>query len=98
MLVHFSFFLKCEILDPFFTVIIFRCFLIVFVFIFKYFVEMKLQICRLVAALLATVASAAPAENQAKPAATPKVYLAGDSTMAIGGGGAETQGHQLPFV
>jgi rhamnogalacturonan acetylesterase len=41
---------------------------------------------------LVTVALAVPAENDAKRAATPTVYLAGDSTMAVGGDGAQTQG------
>lgn len=39
-------------------------------------------------ATLATVALAAPAEKRA----TPIVYLVGDSTMALGGGGTGTQG------
>jgi uncharacterized membrane protein len=43
------------------------------------------------AAALATIASAAPAQNEAKLATAPKVYLAGDSTMALGGGGTGTQ-------
>lgn len=40
---------------------------------------------------LAVAALAAPAENVEKRA-TPYVYLAGDSTMALGGGGTRTQG------
>jgi rhamnogalacturonan acetylesterase len=46
------------------------------------------------AAALATVAVAAPVENYEERAttATPKVYLAGDSTMALGGGGTGTEG------
>jgi hypothetical protein len=46
------------------------------------------------AATLATVAVAARGQTyEARGiAATPKVYLAGDSTMAHGGGGAQTQG------
>lgn len=40
---------------------------------------------------LAVAALAAPTKDIAKRA-TPKVYLAGDSTMALGGGGTETQG------
>jgi rhamnogalacturonan acetylesterase len=49
-------------------------------------------------AALAAVASAAPADNYERAtAATPKVYLAGDSTMARGGGGAQTQGNKLLF-
>jgi rhamnogalacturonan acetylesterase len=54
-------------------------------------VKMKLLEAGLAAAL-ATIASAAPAQNEAKRATTPKVYLAGDSTMALGGGGTGTQG------
>jgi hypothetical protein len=42
-------------------------------------------------ACLATLVSAAPTEEKEKRA-TPKVYLAGDSTMALGGGGTGTQG------
>lgn len=51
------------------------------------------------AAALATVASAAPVENCEERAttATPKVYLAGDSTMAQGGGGTGTQGTLASF-
>ena len=42
---------------------------------------------------LATVALAAPFdETLSERATTPKVYLAGDSTMALGGGGTGTQG------
>jgi uncharacterized membrane protein len=49
-------------------------------------------------AALAAVASAAPADNHERAtASTPKVYLAGDSTMARGGGGAQTQGNKLQF-
>jgi len=46
------------------------------------------------AAALATVASAARVEicEERAITATPKVYLAGDSTMAQGGGGTGTQG------
>jgi rhamnogalacturonan acetylesterase len=40
---------------------------------------------------LAATAIAAPAEDIEKRA-TPNVYLAGDSTMALGGGGTGTQG------
>lgn len=40
---------------------------------------------------LAAAALAAPAEH-AEKRATPHVYLAGDSTMALGGGGTGTQG------
>lgn len=47
-------------------------------------------------AVLATLAFAAPAENIEKRA-TPTVYLAGDSTMALGGGGSGTQGESIPF-
>jgi rhamnogalacturonan acetylesterase len=49
------------------------------------------------AAALATVAVAAPVENyeERTTTATPKVYLAGDSTMALGGGGTGTQGTLL---
>jgi rhamnogalacturonan acetylesterase len=42
-------------------------------------------------ALLAAIAVAAPSEEISKRA-TPNVYLAGDSTMALGGGGTGTQG------
>ena len=55
---------------------------------------MKLRNLRIVGTLL-RIASAAPAGKDAKRAATPKVYLAGDSTMALGGGGAQTQGSTL---
>ena len=47
------------------------------------------------AAALATITSAAPSQNEAKRVTTPMVYLAGDSTMALGGGGAGTQGMSL---
>jgi hypothetical protein len=50
------------------------------------------------AAALATIASGAPAQNEAKRATTPKVYLAGDSTMALGGGGTGTQGMYLIYL
>lgn len=40
---------------------------------------------------LAVAALAAPAEDIEKRA-TPNVYLVGDSTMALGGGGTSTQG------
>lgn len=42
-------------------------------------------------ALLAALATAAPAEEIEKRA-TPTIYMAGDSTMALGGGGSGTQG------
>lgn len=42
--------------------------------------------------MLATLISAAPVEDIHERATTPKVYLAGDSTMALGGGGSGTQG------
>ena len=57
-------------------------------------VKMKSFVAGLAAAL-ATIASAAPPQNEAKRATTPKVYLAGDSTMALGGGRAGTQGMSL---
>lgn len=40
--------------------------------------------------VLMAVVTAAPAEVEKR--ATPKLYLAGDSTMALGGGGSGTQG------
>ncbi|EHK96100.1 hypothetical protein M7I_8213 [Glarea lozoyensis 74030] len=40
---------------------------------------------------LATVAAAAPTDERLEARATPTVYLAGDSTMAKGGGGAQTE-------
>ena len=46
-------------------------------------------------AALAATALAAPVEDIEKRA-TPKVYLAGDSTMALGGGGSGTQGEAQP--
>ena len=52
---------------------------------------MKAIYCTLFAAL-ATLALAAPADETVSKRATPKVYLAGDSTMASGGGGTSTQG------
>jgi len=45
-------------------------------------------------AALATLALAAPAEELSKR--TPTLYLAGDSTMALGGGGTGTQGNSFP--
>jgi len=51
---------------------------------------MKTFYCTLSAAL-ATLALAAPSDDIYKRA-TPKLYLAGDSTMALGGGGTGTQG------
>jgi len=42
-------------------------------------------------AVLAVLAQAAPSEEISKRA-TPTIYLAGDSTMALGGGGTGTQG------
>ncbi|MAD85518.1 MAG: hypothetical protein CL912_21370 [Deltaproteobacteria bacterium] len=47
-------------------------------------------------ALLAALASAAPAEEIEKRA-TPTIYMAGDSTMAVGGGGSGTNGKKLLF-
>lgn len=50
----------------------------------------------LVSAAMAAISTASPAEIERR--ATPKVYLAGDSTMALGGGGSGTQGeHPLPL-
>ena len=46
--------------------------------------------------LLAAQAVAAPSEDISKRA-TPHVYLAGDSTMALGGGGTGTQGTSTGF-
>ncbi len=46
-------------------------------------------------ALLAALASAAPAEDVQKRA-TPTLYLVGDSTMAKGGGGSGTNGISFP--
>jgi len=43
-------------------------------------------------AVLATLALAAPADESPVKRATPKLYLAGDSTMAKGGGGSGTDG------
>lgn len=43
-------------------------------------------------ASLATLLSAAPVDEVSERATTPTVYLAGDSTMALGGGGTGTQG------
>jgi len=43
-------------------------------------------------AVLASTAIASPTQPEKR--ATPKVYLAGDSTMALGGGGSGTQGSQ----
>jgi len=43
-------------------------------------------------AVLATLSTAAPTDEVMAKRATPKVYLAGDSTMALGGGGTGTQG------
>jgi len=60
---------------------------------------MKLSYC---ASFLmsATLTLAAPADGRLSKRATPTVYLAGDSTMALGGGGTGTQGKlsspQLP--
>lgn len=45
---------------------------------------------------LAVAALAAPSK-EIKKRATPKVYLAGDSTMALGGGGTGTQGF-IPLI
>jgi rhamnogalacturonan acetylesterase len=42
--------------------------------------------------MLVAIAVAAPSSDIAKRA-TPHVYLAGDSTMALGGGGSGTQGN-----
>jgi len=41
---------------------------------------------------VATLALAAPADESMVKRATPKLYLAGDSTMAKGGGGSKTEG------
>lgn len=49
-------------------------------------------------ASLATLLSAAPVEEVSERATTPTVYLAGDSTMAVGGGGTGTQGTRPPCV
>jgi len=43
-------------------------------------------------AALAAVAVAAPVDEERSTETTPTVYLAGDSTMALGGGGTGTQG------
>ncbi|TVY86495.1 Rhamnogalacturonan acetylesterase [Lachnellula willkommii] len=43
-------------------------------------------------AALATLSTASPTGEAITKRATPTVYLAGDSTMALGGGGTETQG------
>lgn len=48
-------------------------------------------------ALLAALASAAPAEEIEKRA-TPTIYMAGDSTMALGGGGSGTNGTYLSLA
>lgn len=47
------------------------------------------------AAALTELTSAAPAELPLTKRALPTVYLAGDSTMALGGGGTGTQGKSL---
>ncbi|KAL2061136.1 hypothetical protein VTL71DRAFT_7409 [Oculimacula yallundae] len=47
-------------------------------------------------ALLAVLSSAAPTEELEKRA-NPTIYLAGDSTMALGGGGAKTNGWGVYF-
>ncbi|KAH7327489.1 carbohydrate esterase family 12 protein [Rhexocercosporidium sp. MPI-PUGE-AT-0058] len=47
-------------------------------------------------ALLATLASAAPAE-EIEERANPTIYMAGDSTMALGGGGSGTNGWGVYF-
>lgn len=46
---------------------------------------------------LATLAVAAPADDAISKRATPTVYLAGDSTMARGGGGSLTDGMSVFF-
>lgn len=43
-------------------------------------------------ASMATLATSAPADKVTEKRATPTVYLAGDSTMAKGGGGTSTEG------
>ena len=53
---------------------------------------MKLSLTFLTATM-AAVSSASPAGLGKR--ATPKVYMAGDSTMALNGGGSGTQGTQL---
>lgn len=52
---------------------------------------MKLLSSTLIPALT-SLALAAPADENLSKRATPNVYLAGDSTMALGGGGSGTQG------
>jgi hypothetical protein len=47
-------------------------------------------------ASLVALALAAPTDELSSRATTPKLYLAGDSTMALGGGGTGTQGLILP--
>ena len=46
----------------------------------------------LIAAACAAVSMAAPTAQVAERAVKPTVYLAGDSTMALGGGGSGTEG------
>jgi rhamnogalacturonan acetylesterase len=48
-------------------------------------------------ATLAGLSMAVPADRVMEKRATPTVYLAGDSTMAKGGGGTSTQGHLQQF-
>lgn len=52
----------------------------------------EMRASAITAAVSAVVALAAPAALVAERATTPTVYLAGDSTMAQGGGGTGTQG------
>ena len=53
---------------------------------------MKSFSCVLSATLASLVLAAPPAHSISERATTPKLYLAGDSTMALGGGGTGTQG------
>jgi len=52
----------------------------------------------LLSSLLAGAALAAPAYGLSKRASVPTVYLIGDSTMALGGGGTGTQGQMRTYT
>jgi rhamnogalacturonan acetylesterase len=51
----------------------------------------------IIPAFLAVTAVTAPTEELEKRA-TPTVYLVGDSTMALGGGGTGTQGRPISLA
>jgi rhamnogalacturonan acetylesterase len=46
----------------------------------------------------AAIAVAAPTDERLEARAAPTVYLAGDSTMAKGGGGSQTEGISTNFL